>query len=55
VPTYSYFPLVYYYQGEAREGMKTPGFAESYRKYLSIRGKAGEDPLLGEVRRRAGQ
>ncbi len=55
VPTYSYFPLVYYYQGRAREGLKTAGFAESYKKYLAIRGKAGEDPLLAEVRRRSSQ
>ena len=55
VPTYSYFPLVYYYQGRVREGLKSAGFAESYRTYLSIRGQAGEDPLLPEVRRRAGQ
>jgi eukaryotic-like serine/threonine-protein kinase len=55
VPTSGYFPPVSYYQGRAREGMKSAGFAESYRKYLSIRGKAGEDPLLAEVRRRAGQ
>jgi tetratricopeptide (TPR) repeat protein len=40
MPTYSYFPLVYYYQGRAREGMKTAAFAESYKRYLSIRGKA---------------
>ena len=55
VPTDGYLPPVYYYQGRAREGMKSTGFAESYRKYLSIRGKAGEDPLLAEIRRRAGQ
>ena len=54
-PTYSYFPLVYYYQGRAREGMKTAGFAESYKKYLSIRGQAREDPLLAQIRGRAGQ
>ena len=54
VPTYGYFPAVYYYQGQAREGMKSAGFVESYKKYLSIRGKAGEDPLLAEARRRAG-
>jgi tetratricopeptide (TPR) repeat protein/predicted Ser/Thr protein kinase len=52
--TYSYFPPVYYYQGQAREGMKTSGFAESYRKYLEIRGKGGEDPLASEAKRRAG-
>ncbi len=55
VTTYGYFPLVYYYQGRVREGLKIPGFAESYRTYLSIRGKAGEDPLLPEIRRRLGQ
>jgi len=55
VPTYGYFPLVYYYQGRVREGLKTPAFADSYRAYLSIRGKAGEDPLLPEIRQRLGQ
>lgn len=53
-PTYSYFPTVYYYQGRVREGLRNTGFADSYRTYLGIRAKAGEDPLLPEVRRRAG-
>ena len=53
-PTWGYLPPVYYYQGRVREGLKTAGFAESYRAYLDIRGKAGEDPLLAEVRRRVG-
>lgn len=52
VPTYASFPLVYYYQGRVREGLKSPGFADPYRAYLSIRGKAGEDPLLADIRRR---
>jgi tetratricopeptide (TPR) repeat protein len=55
VATYAYFPPVYYYQGRVREGLKSPGFAESYRTYLSIRGQTGEDPLVPEVRRRLGQ
>lgn len=55
VPTYAYFPLVYYYQGRVREGMKSEGFAEFYKQYLTIRGSAGEDPLLPEIRRRLGQ
>jgi len=55
VPTYGYFPIVYYYQGRVREGLKNASFAESYRTYLNIRGQAGEDPLLPEVRRRAGE
>jgi eukaryotic-like serine/threonine-protein kinase len=54
-PTYGYFPPVYYYQGRAREGLKSPGFADSYRTYLNIRGQAGEDPLLTEIHRRIGQ
>jgi eukaryotic-like serine/threonine-protein kinase len=53
-PTFGYFPPVYYYQGRAREGMKAAGFADSYGEYLKIRGASTEDPLLPEVRRRAG-
>jgi tetratricopeptide (TPR) repeat protein/predicted Ser/Thr protein kinase len=55
VPTYGYLPEVYYYQGRVREGLKSPGAADSYRTYLSIRGQASEDPLLSKVRRRLGQ
>jgi tetratricopeptide (TPR) repeat protein len=55
VTNYCYLPEVYYYQGRAREGLKSPGAADSYRTYVSIRGKAGEDPLLPEIRRRLGQ
>ncbi len=54
-PTYGYLPHVYYYQGRVREGLKNEGFAESYRTYLTIRGQSKEDPLLPEVRRRAGR
>ena len=55
VPTYSYFPPVYYYQGRAREGMKSDGFADFYKTYLSIRGKSSEDPLVADVHHRLGQ
>jgi tetratricopeptide (TPR) repeat protein len=51
-PTYGLQPVVYYYQGRVREGLGSAGAAESYRTYLSLRGAAGEDPLLPEVRRR---
>jgi tetratricopeptide (TPR) repeat protein len=51
MPTYSYFPLVYYYQGRVREGLKSPGAADSYRTYIAIRGKAGQDPLVQELQR----
>jgi serine/threonine protein kinase/tetratricopeptide (TPR) repeat protein len=53
-PTYGYFPPVYYYQGRVREGLNSASFTDSYRRYLEIRGDAGEDPLLSEVRRRVG-
>ncbi len=55
VPTYAYFPPVYYYQGRVREGMKSEGFADFYKTYLSIRGQSQEDPLVPEIRRRIGQ
>lgn len=55
VPSYGYLPPAYYYQGRVREGLKSANSAESYRTYLSIREKAGEDPLLPEVRQRLGQ
>ena len=55
IPTYGYFPQVYYYVGRAREGLKTSSFADSYRAFLNIRGEAGEDPLLADTRRRAPQ
>ncbi len=55
VPTFGYFPSIYYYQGRVREGLKSAGYADSYRTYLSIRGQPGEDPLLPEVHRRLGQ
>jgi serine/threonine protein kinase/tetratricopeptide (TPR) repeat protein len=55
VPTYAYFPPVYYYQGRAREGMKSEGYADFYKTYLSIRGQSQEDPLVVDIRRRLGQ
>ena len=55
VPTYEYFPPVYYYEGRAREGMKSAGFADFYKTYLSIRGQSSDDPLVLDIRRRLGQ
>lgn len=54
-PTYGYLPPVYYYQGRVREALKVSGFQDSYKKYTSIRGKAGEDPLLADIGRRLKQ
>jgi tetratricopeptide (TPR) repeat protein/predicted Ser/Thr protein kinase len=55
VPTYAYFPPVYYYQGRVREGMKSEGFADFYKDYLNIRGQSTEDPLVADIRHRIGQ
>ncbi len=54
VPTYAYFPPVYYYEGRAREGMKSAGFADFYKTYLSIRGQSSDDPLVTDIRHRLG-
>ena len=55
MPTYSYFPVVYYYEGRVREGLKSPGSADFYHKYLDIRGNSTEDPLIAEIHRRLGK
>ena len=54
-PTYSYFPPVYYYEGRVQEGMKSEGFADFYKNYLSIREQSTEDPLVADIRRRLSQ
>jgi hypothetical protein len=54
-PTFGYLPRVYFYQGQVRQGLKSPGAADSFRTYLGIREKAGEDPLIREVHRGLGQ
>jgi tetratricopeptide (TPR) repeat protein/predicted Ser/Thr protein kinase len=55
VPTYSFFPPVYYYQGRVRQGLKSPGFAEPFLNYMKIRGKSTEDPLVSEIHHLIGQ
>jgi tetratricopeptide (TPR) repeat protein len=53
-PTYAHVPPVYYYQGRVREGLKSEGAVASYREYLKFRGNSTDDPLLSEIRKRAG-
>ncbi len=55
VPTFSYFPATYYYEGRVREGIKSPAYADSYRLYLSIRGNSNQDPLAADARKRLNQ
>jgi len=51
-PTYGHFPLVFYYRGRAREGMKTGAFADDLKAYLKIREKAGEDLFIADAQKR---
>ena len=52
VPTYGYFPPVYYYVGRAEQGLGSPGAADSYRKFMSIQSKGDGSALLADARKR---
>ena len=52
VPTLHYLPPVYYYMGRAQESLGSPAAAESYRAFVAIKEKGGEDPLIADARRR---
>jgi len=53
-PSYRYYAPVPYWLGRAREGLKSPAAAESYKAFLAIKENAGEDPLVADARRRLG-
>ena len=52
VPSYHLLAPVYYYQGRAREGLNSPGAAESYKTFLAIKEKGAGDPLVADAQRR---
>jgi eukaryotic-like serine/threonine-protein kinase len=52
VPSYHLLPAVYYYQGRAREGLHSPGAADSYKTFLSIKENGAGDPLAADAQRR---
>ena len=52
VPSYQVLPAVYYYQGRAREGLNSPGAAESYKTFLAIKQNGAGDPLVADAQRR---
>ncbi len=52
VPSYHLLPPVYYYQGRAQEGLKSPGAADSYKTYLAIKEKGAGDPLVADATKR---
>lgn len=53
-PTWALYPPVLYWQARAREALRAPGYLESYRRYLAIRGAAADDALAADARRRTG-
>jgi len=54
LPSYRYFPAVYYYMGRVQEGLKSGGAAQSYQKFLAIKAKADAgDPLVADARKRS--
>jgi len=52
VPTFHYFPLVYYYLGRAQEGLGSKSAVDSYKQFLAIKTKGDGDPLVADARRR---
>lgn len=52
VPSYHLLPPVYYYQGRARQGLRSPGAADSYKTFLAIKEKGAGDPLVADAQRR---
>jgi tetratricopeptide (TPR) repeat protein/predicted Ser/Thr protein kinase len=52
IPSYHVLPPVYYYQGRAREGLNSPGAAESYKTFLAIKEKGAGDSLVADAQRR---
>ena len=51
-PSWRYYAPVDYYLGRAREGLQSPGAAESYRNYLKLREKSANDPLAADAKKR---
>jgi len=52
LPSYGFFPPVYYYQGRVREGLKSAGAANSYWQFVSIQDKGDGSPLFQDAQRR---
>jgi tetratricopeptide (TPR) repeat protein len=52
VPTFHYFPQVYYYLGRAQEGLGSSSATDSYKQFLAIKTKGDGDPLVADARRR---
>jgi tetratricopeptide (TPR) repeat protein len=52
IPSYRYFPPVFYFLGRVQEGLKSPASSDSYKNFLSLKEKADHDPFVADARRR---
>jgi eukaryotic-like serine/threonine-protein kinase len=50
-PTCRLVPVAFYYQGRARDGLKSPGAAEAYKTFLAVKTGPG-DGLVADARKR---
>jgi tetratricopeptide (TPR) repeat protein len=50
--TFRYFPATYYYLGRALEGLKSPGAADAYRKFLAMKVPNAQDPMVDDAKKR---
>ena len=50
--TFRYFPATYYYLGRALEGLKSPGAADAYRQFISMKVKDAQDPMVKDAQNR---
>ncbi len=56
MPTFHYFPSVYYYYGLVRAGQgSASGANDMFKKFLSLRSHAENDPLVKDARKRVQQ
>ena len=54
VPSFRYYPQVYYYRAQILEGLKSKEAGDLYKTFLTIKSKADVgDPMVTEARRRA--
>ena len=53
VPSFRFFPEVYYYLGRAQQGLHSPGAVDSFNTYLQIKKDADNDPLTADAKKRA--
>lgn len=52
IPTLSTLPPLYYYIGQAQDGLGSPAAKESYGKFLKIKANSEKDPMVEDARKK---